>query len=372
MGWIIAPLFVLANHLSSAHREEAYAKTKLDYSMFTKILSPVQSAWFITEAYPLKFDCQALASAVCHIWSHMCAAPAVLPPQLQQPPAARQQLTQLLQQQQQQRQQQQQQQQQQQRQQQQQQQQQRPAVRQMRTVSPARRPEPAQAAAAMPFRREALPATLEALQATQPEAARPLGMLPSRPAVVNLSAIPLHQQLQAAQVPQHAQQSRALQMSAAQHAQHAQHAQRAQHQRPLLSMEQGPVPQRSQYAQEAQAPPLTPTAQRVQQLQSRLTMAEPSGIQQATQPPFSSLSLQQQVEEMENWQRRQFLQQRLGVPAAQVLPSGQDLHGLRSSSLNSILSGQRYMGLGALQAPDSVLAGAVPRPTGARLPMAVP
>lgn len=75
---------------------------------------------------------------------------------------------------------------------------------------------------------------------------------------------------------------------------------------------------------------------------------------------------------MENRQRRQFLQQRLGVPPAHVMPGGQDLRGMRSSSLNSILSGQRFMGLGALQGADPVLAGAVPRPTGARLPMAVP
>ena len=329
------------------YREEACAKTKLDYSMFTKILSPVQSAWFITEAYPLKFDCRALASAVCQLWSHMFPPPTVLPAhphQLQQRPAARQQLTQLLQQQQQQ----------------QRRQQQQPALHQMRASSPARRLEPAQVAA-VPFRREAPPTSLEPLQPTQAGAVR---QLLSHPPAANLSSLPMQQQYAASQVPQmHAKQSRALQSL---HQMPA--AQRAQQLRPVHAME----PQRAQHAQAAQATAQMPPAQRAQQLQFIPNMAEPSVTQQPTQPTFPSLSLQQQAQELENRHKQHMLQQRMGAPAVQVLPSESELHGMRPSSLNPILSGQRFRGLGALRASDSIRAGAVPRPTSARLPMAVP
>ena len=324
-----------------AYREEAYAKTKLDYSMFTKILSPVQSAWFITEAYPLKFDCRALASAVCQLWSHMFPPPTVLPAQphqLQQRPAARQQLTQLLLQQQR-------------------QQQPQPALHQLRASSPARRLEPAQAAA-VPFRREAPPTSLEPLQSAQAGAVR---QLLSHPAAANLSSVPMQQQYVASQVPQmHVKQSRGLQSL---HQMPA--VQRAQQLRHVHAME-------PQHAQAAQATAQMPPAQRAQQMQSIPNMAEPSVSQQPVQPTFPSLSLQQQVLGMENRHKQHMLQQRMGAPAGQVLPSGSDLHGMRPSILNSIHSGQKFLGLGALQASDSVRAGAVPRPTNARLPMAVP
>ena len=324
------------------YREEAYAKTKLDYSMFSKILSPVQSAWFITEAYPLKFDCQALASAVCQIWSH--AAPDVLPAwphQLHQQSAARQQLNQLLQR----------------------QQQQQPALHQMRASSPARRLEPAPAAA-VPFRRGAPPASLGPLQASQAEAVR---QLLGHPAADNLGTLPMQQQYLASQVPQmHAQQSRALQ-SLQQQVPAPQHAQQL---RSLRAMEPLSVPQRAQHAQAVQGTAQMPPAQHAQQLQSIPTMAEPSVTQQPTQSTFPSSSLQQQAQELEYRRRQHLLQQHLGVPSVQVASSGSDLHGMRPSSLGPILSGQRLRGLGALQASESVLAGAVP--TNARLPMAVP
>ena len=327
------------------YREEAYAKTKLDYSMFSKILSPVQSAWFITEAYPLKFDCQALASAVCQIWSHV--APDVLsawPRQLHQQSAARQQLNQLLQRQ---------------------QQQQQPALHQMRASSPARRLEPAQAAA-LPSRRGAPPASLGPLQASQAEAVR---KLLGHPAANNLGSLPMQQPYLAPQVPQmHAQQPWALkslqQVPAAQHAQHAQQL------RSIHAMEPLSVPQRAQHAQAAQAIAQMPPAQHAQQLQSIPTMAEPSVTQQPTQSTFPSSSLQQQAQEFEYRRRQHLLQQRLGVPSVQVASSGSDLHGMRPSSLGPILSGQRLRGLGALQASEAIMAGAVP--TNARLPMAVP
>ena len=316
--------------------------------MFTKILSPVQSAWFITEAYPLKFDCQALASAVCQLWSHIFPPPNALsaqPHQLQQQPAVRQQLTQLLQQQQQQ---------------QQWQQQQQPALHQLRASSPARRLEPAQAAA-VPFRREAPPTSLESLQSTHAGAVR---QLLSHPAAANPSSLPMQQQYTTSQVPQmHAKQSRVLQSL---HQMPA--AQRGQQLRPVHAME----PQHAQHAQPAQATAQMPPAQRAQQLQSIPNMAEPSVTQQPAQSTFPSLSLQQKVQGMENRQKQHMLQQRMGAPPVQVLSSGSDLHGMRPSSLDPMLSGQRYRGLGALQASDSVRAGAVPRPTNARLPMAVP
>ena len=318
------------------YREEACAKTKLDYSMFTKILSPVQSAWFITEAYPLKFDCRALASAVCQLWSHMFPPPALLPAQphqLQQRPAARQQLTQLLQQQQQR------------------QQQQQPALHQMRASSPA----------AVPFRHEAPPTSLQPLQPTQAGAVR---QLLSHPPAANLNSLPMQQQYAASQVSQmHAKQSRALQTL---HQMPA--AQRAQQLRSVHAME----PQRAQHAQAAQATAQVPPAQHAQQLQFIPNVAEPSVTQQPAQPTFPSLSLQQQAQGLENRHKQHMLQQRMGAPAVQVLPSGSDLHGMRPSSLNPILSGQRFRGLGALQASDSVRAAAMPQPTNTRLPMAVP
>ena len=321
--------------------------------MFTKILSPVQSAWFITSAYPLKFDCQALASAVCQIWSHMCAAPTALPPQarhLHRQPAARQQLTQLLQQQQQ-------------------RQQQQAAVLQVRSAAPTCRLEPAPASAE-PSRREAAPASLEALQATEPGAMRQPGLMLSHPAPASLGSIPMQQHYPASQVPQmHVQPSVAL--HSLQQIRPA--AQRVQHQRPVHAMEQLPIPQRVQHAQAAQVAAQMPPAQRAQQLRLVTTMAEPSVTQQATQPAFPSLSLQQQVQEMESRHRRHLMQQSLGVPPAQMLPSGPNLQGMRPSNLNHpMLSGQSFAGLGALQASDSVPAGILPRPTAARLPMAVP
>ena len=41
----------------------------MDYIVFHRILTPVQGAWFILEAYPLKCDCLALAAAALQLHS---------------------------------------------------------------------------------------------------------------------------------------------------------------------------------------------------------------------------------------------------------------------------------------------------------------
>ena len=352
--------------------------------MFTRILSPVQSAWFITEAYPLKFDCRALASAVFQLWGHMRLAPALLeqPQQQQQLPSKL--LTA-------------------------QQQQQVPV--QLRAPSPARRMEPISAGpashirAASPARRmDPMPPAHPAQGAT----VRHQGLVRSHPASSNLPSVPLQRhtlgpQVLGPQVPQRGQQQppqqqermmqdlpqmAAAQQQLRQQQQHqqqlqaqsmmqmptGQRAQHAQHQQSVQGLSQLSVPHRAQHAQNAAQ---LSAAQRAQQLQSLQALSQAPVGQLASQQPSLTSSLQQQQQELERRKWQQMLQQRLAMQPAGALSAGAELQGhLPARQIPSgadagpKLNGQHFMGLGALQASNSMMAGAVPRPPGR--PMVVP
>lgn len=374
----------VVDKLKANLREEAHANAVLDYIMFTRILSPVQSAWFITEAYPLKFDCRALASAVFQLWGHMRLAPALL----QQPQQQQQLPSKLLTAQ---------------------QQQQVPV--QLRAPSPARRMEPISAGpashirAASPARRmDPMPPAHPAQGAT----VRQQGLVRSHPASSNLPSVPLQRhslgpqvlgsqasqrgqqlppqqqermmldlpqmaaaQQQLRQQQQHQQQLQAqsmMQMPTGQHAQHAQHQQTVQ------GLSQLSVPHRAQHAQNAAQ---LSAAQRAQQLQSLQALSQAPVGQLASQQPSLTSSLQQQQQELERRKWQQMLQQRLGMPPTVALSTGAEPQGhLPARQIPSVadaganLSGQHFMGLGALQASNSMMVGAVPRPPGR--PMVVP
>jgi len=361
--------------------------------MFTRILSPVQSAWFITEAYPLKFDCRALASAIFQLWGHMRLAPALPPQQPQQP-------------------------------QQQQQQQQLPSKLltaqqqqvpvQLRAPSPARRMEPISAGPASHIRAASPARRLDPLPAahpTQGAAVRQQGLVRSHPASSNLPSVPLQRQSLGPQVPQRAQQQpsqqqerfmqdlpqmaasqQQLRQQQQQHQQQqqqhqqqlqaqsmmqmptGQRAQHAQHQQPVQGLNQLSVPHRAQHSQNAAQ---LSAAQRAQQLQSLQALSQAPVGQLASQQPSLTSSLQQQQQELERRKWQQMLQQRLGMQPAGALSAGPELQGhLPARQIPLVAdagpksSGQHFMGLGALQASNNMMAGAVPRPPGR--PMVVP
>ena len=360
-------------------REEAHANAVLDYIMFTRILSPVQSAWFITEAYPLKFDCRALASAVFQLWGHMRLAPALLP---QQPQQLQQQQPQqlpakLLSAQQQQ------------------------LASQMRAAACLEAPQ----AGPIPHMRAASPAQrmdpVQAPQASMDAAARQQGLMRSHPASTNLPSVPLQRQSVLPQHPQHAQQQQQQQhqqpvqdlphLSAAQqqrrqqqqqqvqHLAHMAAAQHAQHtqQHASSGLGQVPVAQRGQYPQSYRHSSQLSAAQRAQQLQSLQSMAQASAGQMAPHQHSLTSSLQQQQQELERHRWQQLLQQRLGMPGAQHLLAGHELQGHLPARQNPAAAGpsssmleQQFMGLGALKASNTMMAGAVPRPS--VLPVVVP
>ena len=352
--------------------------------MFTRILSPVQSAWFITEAYPLKFDCRALASAVFQLWGHMRLAPALLPQQPQQQQLPSKLLTA-------------------------QQQQQVPV--QLRAPSPARRMDPISAGPALHIRAASPARRLEPLPSahpTQGAAVRQQGLVQSHPASSNLPSVPLQRhslgpQVLGSQLPQRAQQQppqqqkrlmhdlpqvAAAQQQLRQQQQHqqqlqaqsmmqmptGQRAQHAQHQQSVQGLSQLSVPHRAQHAQNAAQ---LSAAQRAQQLQSLQALSQAPVGQLASQQPSLTSSLQQQQQELERRKWQQMLQQRLAMQPAGALSAGAELQGhLPARQIPSgadagpNLNGQHFMGLGALQASNSMMAGAVPRPPGR--PMVVP
>ena len=178
------------------------------------------------------------------------------------------------------------------------------------------------------------------------------------------------QQYPASQLTQRAQQAHAL------HSLHQMPTQRTQQQRPVQAMGQLPMAQRGQQSQPAQAAMQHPAAQCAPRLQPGRHIANISGAQQASQPSLTA-SLQQQMQDLEAHRMQQLLQQRMSLPSAQGMANGTSMQGMRPSGqglsgLRPNVTNQRYMGHGALQASDSVIAGAVPRPAGVRLPMAVP
>ena len=353
--------------------------------MFTRILSPVQSAWFITEAYPLKFDCRALATAVFQLWGHMRLAPALLPQQSQQ---QRQQLPSKLQSAQ--------------------QQQQLPL--QLRASSPARHAELGQAGAVPHISAVSSARRVDPLPATQPldTVGRQQGLMRSHPASNNLPSVQLQRhalgpqtaQQQLPQQPLQQQQDRLVQdlpraaaaqqlLRQQQHHQQqlqaqsmlqapvAQRAQPAQHQHPVQGLSQQLVQQHAQHPQAFQNASQISAAQRAQQLQSLQGMSQGlAGQLPAQQPPLTA-ALQQQQQELERRKWHQLLQQRLGMPPGGAVPAGVNLQeqllarqNLAAVESGSSLLGQQVMGLGALNASNNMMAGAVPRPPG--MPMVVP
>lgn len=358
--------------------------------MFTRILSPVQSAWFITEAYPLKFDCRALASAVFQLWGHMRLAPALLPQQSQQ---QRQQLPSKLQSAQ--------------------QQQQLPL--QLRAASPARRTDPGQAGAVPHISAASTARCVDPLPATQAldAAGRQQGLMRSHPASNNLPSVQLQRhalgpQTAQQQLPQqplqqqqhqqerlvqdlprtaaqqlmrqqqhHQQQLQAQSMLQAPIAQRTQPAQHAQHQHPVQGLSQQLVPQHAQHPQAFQSASQISAAQRAQQLQSLQGMSQGLAGQLPPQQPPLTAALQQQQQELERRKWHQLLQQRLGMPPGGAVPAGVNIQeqllarqNLAAVESGSSLLGRQVMGLGALNASNNMMAGAVPRPPG--MPMLVP
>ncbi|DBB00143.1 TPA: hypothetical protein ACH3X1_013988 [Trebouxia sp. C0004] len=344
----------VVDKLKANLREEAHANAVLDYIMFTRILSPVQSAWFITEAYPLKFDCRALASAVFQLWGHM---------RLPQQPQQQQLPSQLLSAQ---------------------QQQQVPV--QLPAPLPARRMEPISAGPASHIRAASPARRLDPLppaHPTQGAAVRPQGLVRSHPPSSKLPSVPLQRQSLGPQVPQRAQQQllqqqeRLIQDLPQMAASQQQLRQQQQHQQQLQaqSMMQLPTGQRAQHAQHQQSVPHR--AQPAQQLQSLQALSQAPVGQLASQQPSLTSSLQQQQQELERRKWQQMLQQRVGMQPARMLSTGAELQGhLPARQIPSVadagpnLTGQHFMGLGALQASNSMMVGAVPRPPGR--PMVVP
>lgn len=307
--WIVS----VADHVLPCCRQEAHANAVLDYIMFDRVLSSVQSAWLITEAYPLKFNCRALASAVYQLWGHMQLAPG---PVLQQQAAVRQQ---------------------------------QPMV----NVSASLRPQEVTSNAM--------------LQPTQQQqnALHGVGAAPGSRLDAQQTGN-LRQQLQASQQlgMQHVPAS--LSLAEAQRSAGLTQAALA-HQQQQQSLQQQQVQQRSVQPQQATG------SQALHNPLSRQTMAGQRPL------PASAGLLQGQG--IDKWQWQQMLQQQMGMPVRQQGPGVHQLAAAQQASARQPTAGlldQRLRGLGALQGSSAVLgssamlAGAVPRPAGARLPMVVP
>ena len=308
--------------------------------MFSRILSPVQSAWFITEAYPLKFDCRALATAVYQIWGNM---PMPQYQQQVQPQAQpRQQLTG------------------------------RAADR-----APVQQPQQPQQPHGNPanvlpnghsgHRLEAQPGSLRhQLQASQqqqqqqsagmagmntlPRAAQAGGRLQSQPGMAQSAWLPQQQSQQQSQQQLRQMAQPGLQQSALQQ-QLQQHQQLQQQQQ-----QRGMQPQMAA-AQAALRNPL------VQQAQA-------ASMQHAL--PASAGLLQGQGIDKRQWQQL-LQQQHMGMPARQQGPVPLQLNALHQAGARQASAGlldQRFMSLGGMPMSGAMLAGGIPRPAGARVPMA--
>lgn len=291
--------------------------------MFDRILSPVQSAWFITEAYPLKFDCRALATAVFQLWGHMQLAPG--PVLQQQQAAARQQ-----------------------------------------AVAPARNMHPHELS------------SRAMLQPTQQQQRALQGIGVAAPHRLEAQQAGLRQQLQASQQQQSAMPRvpASLNLSEAQHSlgqagltqaallAHQQRQQQQQRQLQLLQQQQQSQQQRSSQPQVARSQQAMPNS-----------LLQQAQVGQRNLPASAGL-LQGQGMDKRQWQ--QLLQQQLGMPVRQQGPVMPQLTALQQAAARQptagLLDQRTLMGLGALQRGSSaMLAGAVPRPAGgSHLPMAVP